>query len=221
VADSPKLGSGAGEDEVRALVRLTFDEIARGVGGIGQIHGAVADRVFTRVGTGGVVARAWHDTISAGVYTGLGGCSSALGRAAARALPARGTRSERSLSHTPLGGGLLGVIDGLIGDQLERQQSVLSETMSVRVHGRVVECRRDALARAFPRATGRLVVFVHGLMGTEFPWDWYASQHGGTYGKWLSRDLGLTPVYIRYNTGRHISENGVSLADLLERVAAA
>jgi pimeloyl-ACP methyl ester carboxylesterase len=58
-------------------------------------------------------------------------------------------------------------------------------------------------------------------MGTEFPWGWYASRSGGTYGSRLARDLGLTPVYVRYNTGRHISENGASLADLLERVVAA
>jgi pimeloyl-ACP methyl ester carboxylesterase len=65
------------------------------------------------------------------------------------------------------------------------------------------------------------VVFVHGLMGTEFPWSWWAAENGGTYGTRLERDLGLTPVYLRYNTGRHISENGQSLADLLEQLARA
>jgi hypothetical protein len=32
-----------------------------------------------------------------------------------------------------------------------------------------------------------------------------------TYGSQLQRDLGITPVYQRYNTGLHISENGRSL----------
>ncbi len=221
MAESSERAIRSGEDEVRALARLTFDELARGVGGIGQIHGAIADRVFTQVGAQGVVARAAHDAISGAVYAGVGGCTSALGRVAAEVLATRGASSERLLSQTPLGGGIVGVINGLIGDELERQQSVLQEQMSVRVDGRVVECRGGALACAFPRATGRLVVFVHGLMGTEVPWGWYASQNGGTYGSRLSRDLGLTPVYVRYNTGRHISENGASLADLLARIVAA
>jgi pimeloyl-ACP methyl ester carboxylesterase len=33
--------------------------------------------------------------------------------------------------------------------------------------------------------------------------------------------LGLTPVYLRYNSGRHISTNGQELADVLDRLCAA
>ena len=113
------------------------------------------------------------------------------------------------------------MIDGLIGDELERSRSVLHEPMSVRVDGEVVACRRPELARAFPEATRRIVVFVHGLMGTEFPWSWWAAENGGTYGTRLAGDLNLTPVYVRYNSGRHISENGRSLAELLEQMVAA
>ena len=35
----------------------------------------------------------------------------------------------------------------------------------------------------------------------------------------LGRDLGCTPVYVRYNSGRHISHNGRDLADLLAAIA--
>jgi pimeloyl-ACP methyl ester carboxylesterase len=58
-------------------------------------------------------------------------------------------------------------------------------------------------------------VFVHGLMETEHTWRIGARRLGGTYGSRLRDDLGRTPVYVRYNTGRHVSENGRSLADLL------
>jgi pimeloyl-ACP methyl ester carboxylesterase len=69
----------------------------------------------------------------------------------------------------------------------------------------------------FPRATPRLVVFVHGLMETEHAW-----RLGGraSYGDRLARELGVTPVELRYNTGRHISENGRSLAALLDGLVA-
>ncbi len=50
-------------------------------------------------------------------------------------------------------------------------------------------------------------------------WGYRAEQHYGragvTYGTRLRDDLGLTPVYLRYNTGLHISDNGRSLDDLL------
>jgi pimeloyl-ACP methyl ester carboxylesterase len=54
-------------------------------------------------------------------------------------------------------------------------------------------------------------------METELTW-----RLGGreTYGERLARDLGCTPLYVRYNTGRHISENGRSLSELLERLVA-
>lgn len=204
-------------DELQALARLTFEELGRGVSGIGQLHVAIATRVFDRVGRQGV-PRLLHDAISGAVYRGISAGAASLGRGASHALAFSGPRPERSVSPTPLGGGMIAVIDGLIGDELERRRSVLQEPMSVRVEGQVVACEPAALSRAFPRATRRLVVFVHGLMGTEFPWRWWARENGGTYGSRLAADLGLTPVYVRYNTGRHISENGRSLAELLEQL---
>jgi hypothetical protein len=202
------------------LARLTFAELARGVSGIGDVHGAIASRVFNHVGRAGM-ARFMHDAISSAMYTGIGACTASVGGAASHALSVSGSRPERSLSPTPLGGGLIGAIDGLIGDELEQKRSVLQEPISVRVGGRAVACRRAALAHAFPDATRRIVVFVHGLMGTEFRWSWWSAESGGTYGTRLAGDLNMTAVYVRYNTGRHISENGRSLAELLERMVAA
>jgi triacylglycerol esterase/lipase EstA (alpha/beta hydrolase family) len=68
---------------------------------------------------------------------------------------------------------------------------------------------------AFPQATPRVAVFLHGLMETEFSW-------GGrpNYGSRLAEEAGWTPVYVRYNTGLRISQNGRSLAQLLERTVA-
>jgi triacylglycerol esterase/lipase EstA (alpha/beta hydrolase family) len=58
-------------------------------------------------------------------------------------------------------------------------------------------------------------VFLHGLMETEFSWG-----RAPNYGSRLAEDSGWTPVYVRYNTGCRISENGRSLADLLEETVA-
>jgi pimeloyl-ACP methyl ester carboxylesterase len=206
-------------DELRALTRLAFDELAGAVGGIGSIHLGIAGRVFSAVGPTGRAVERTHDAISAAAYGAVRGAFAAGGRAGAAALRAR--RGGRRLSTTPRGATMLGAISGLIGDELERQASPLHQPMALRAGGRVVPPRPDALAEAFPGAGGRIVVFLHGLMETEHAWKLGARREGSTYGSRLEEQLGLTPVYVRYNSGRHISENGRSLAELLEAVAGA
>jgi len=127
----------------------------------------------------------------------------------------------RELSSSPRGAAAIAALNGLIGDALERDDNALAQPMAVRVDGEVVAPDREALAAAFPGATPRIAVFVHGLMETEFAWRLGARRTGSTYGARLAEELGYTPVYIRFNTGRHVSENGRSLADLLEPLVAA
>jgi pimeloyl-ACP methyl ester carboxylesterase len=65
-------------------------------------------------------------------------------------------------------------------------------------------------------ATPRVVVFLHGLMETDHGW-----RLGGrrSYGDVLRDEDGWTPVYVRYNTGLHISENGSQLDRMLDELA--
>jgi pimeloyl-ACP methyl ester carboxylesterase len=149
------------------------------------------------------------------VYAGVRGGFRVAGRGADLALRRRPTRRE--LSTHPHGAFLLAAINGLIGDVLEREGSDLAEPMCLRVDGRPVAPDGRSLWRAFPDAKPRVVVFLHGLMETEFAWRLGDDE---PYGDRLARDLNVTPVFVRYNTGRHISENGRCLADLLETVVA-
>jgi pimeloyl-ACP methyl ester carboxylesterase len=189
-------------DELRALTRLTFEEVGVATGGIGSMHRAIADRAFGPVGSG--LPRMLHDAISGGVYAGLRAAAGLAGRAAGTAVAGRG----RSLSVTPKGAAALAVLTGLRGDALEAEGNDLAEPMCIRVGGRPVA------PADFPDAGPRVVVFLHGLFETEYAWG------RRSYGKRLRRDLGATPVYVRYNTGRRISENGRSLAELLDELVA-
>jgi pimeloyl-ACP methyl ester carboxylesterase len=208
-------------DEVRSLARLGFEELKRAPGGIWDVHRAIAERAFRASGWGALPARALHHAISNGVYAGLGGAARVAGLAADAGLGRRAVRDGRRLSVSPRGALVVGALNGLIGDTLEEEGSDLQEPISVRAAGRRVALTPDALAGAHPDAGGRVVVFLHGLMETEFSWRLGAGPEGETYATRLRRDLGCTPVDIRYNSGRHISANGRSLADLLEELAAA
>lgn len=110
------------------------------------------------------------------------------------------------------------VINGLFGDTLTEQGSRLAIGMTLRTAAGVeVALDRDAIAGSFPDAGHRVCVLVHGLMSTESIWRFPGDRHR-SYGSILAGRFGVTPVYVRYNTGHHISTNGRELADLLQAV---
>jgi len=201
------------DGELRALTRLGFDELARASGGIGQIQRAIAARAFRASGPGAAAVHTIYDAITRGVYAGLGFGTRTLG-VAAGAVAER--REGLPLSTTPRGAAGIAAIAGLTGDALEKEGSPLAQPMAVRAGGVPVAAEPGALAAAFPDATPLLVVFLHGLMETEFSWG-----TGETYGSLLARDLGYTPVYVRYNSGLRISRNGRCLSELMDRLVAA
>jgi hypothetical protein len=65
--------------------------------------------------------------------------------------------------------------------------------------------RRKGLATAFPVATPRLAVFVHGLSETEPFWQPAPISGGISFGDRLAAEFGYRPVYVLYNTGRRHS----------------
>ena len=201
--------------ELSALTTLGFDELARASGGIGSIQRAVSGRVFRMVGPGAMLVRPVHEGITRGVYRGLGAGTRAVGMVAGAAAA---RREGRLISSTPMGSAAIAAITGLRGDALVEEGSPLAQPMAVRVAGEPLALEPEAVAAAFPAATRRIVVFVHGLMTTEFSWALGGRER---FGDRLAREIGCTPVYVRYNTGRHISENGRSLCQLMEQLLAA
>ena len=112
---------------------------------------------------------------------------------------------------------VLAVDNGVLGDYLEETANPLAIEMQLRHGGRALDLSRDALRAAIPAATSKLVVLAHGSCMTDAQFMRAGHDHGAA----LARDLGYTPVYVRYNSGRHISTNGAALAALLEQLVAA
>lgn len=112
---------------------------------------------------------------------------------------------------------VLGVLNGVLGDYLDEHANPLAIEMRLRHGGATLPLAPPALRAALPGATGKVVVLVHGLCMTDLQWRRGAHDHGAA----LARDLGYTPIYLHYNTGRHISTNGRAFAALLEELVAA
>jgi pimeloyl-ACP methyl ester carboxylesterase len=78
------------------------------------------------------------------------------------------------------------------------------------------------LRAAFPDATSRVVVFAHGLCETDAAWRIAARgadrADRRSYGERLQDELSFTPMYLRYNTGLHVSDNGRALARRLDEL---
>jgi pimeloyl-ACP methyl ester carboxylesterase len=219
--DSASTGGGVrapAPNEVRALSALAFDELRSFPGAIRDMHLGIAERAFRGVGPAGRPAKLIHDTLSSRAYGAIGAGASMLGKATDAAMERRGIGEQTSLSTTQKGSFGLAVLSGLIGDRLERDGSALHQPTSARMHGERIGLDEPSLREAFPEATPRLAVFIHGLTGDEFCWSWGAED---AYGARLVSDLDCTAVYLRYNSGLHISENGRTVAALLEELVEA
>lgn len=202
-------------NELRALAALAFEELQAFPGAIARMHLGIAARAFGGSGPAARPIQLVHDAVAGRAYGTVSAGMRLAGVGAEAAIAPYGARRGAVLSGAGAGSAALGALNGLIGDRLERSGSELQQPASVRVDGRAVALDARSLGAAFPRAGERVVVFLHGLMCTERNWQWQAARHGGSYGARLAADLGFTPVYVRYNSGRHISENGRSLAELL------
>ena len=112
----------------------------------------------------------------------------------------------------------LAILNGLVGDHLARTGNGLALSMELVHAGKPLPVTREPLRAAHPNATDRVVLLVHGSMGTEANWSF---PDGSDYGSMLARDLGFTPLYLRYNTGRAIADSGAELDALLQQLVSA
>lgn len=101
------------------------------------------------------------------------------------------------------------VLNGAIGDHLERRGNGLATEMAFVQQGRPVPVAALGLDER------RVVLLIHGLMAEESAWLF---PDGSDYGQRLRADLGLAPLYLRYNSGLAIPDNGARLAALLQEL---
>ena len=111
---------------------------------------------------------------------------------------------------------LRAVINGVYGDHLASTGNPLAVPMRLRRDGRPLTLTREELAAAIPDAGSRVLVLVHGLCTNDLRWRRGGHDHGTA----LARDLGYTPIYLHYNSGRNVADNGAEFAGQLETLAA-
>ena len=113
-------------------------------------------------------------------------------------------------------------LNGVLGDHLVASNNPLAIAMQFRQNGEALTLTEEALSNAIPDASSKLLVLIHGLCMNDRQWN-MARDDGSLHdhGAALQADLGYTAVYLRYNTGLHVAENGKALANALEALMAA
>ena len=106
---------------------------------------------------------------------------------------------------------LVAAINGVYGDHLLETGNPLTTQMHFRYQGKELE---PAQLETLPGKNDRVLLFVHGLCLNDGHW----TRDGVNHGEPLAKDLGYTPLYLRYNTGRPVADNGRDLAAMLERL---
>src|SRR5947209_1185851 len=206
------------DGELKAVGKLAGHVVAGPAGLAKGVHGAVAGRTFRALGILGAPVRVVHDAVSQAAYRSVGAMVEAPLRAGAATVARAGVATDLSLADSPRGRVALAALNGALGDRLTRETPELALDMTIRHRGRDVEPHE--LATALPEATRKLAVFVHGLCETDDAWRLLPLVRGGprraSYGSRLREDLGYTPVYLRYNTGLRVSDNGRRLAGVLD-----
>lgn len=196
-------------DDLRGLGRLAIEGVTGLTDLVEAMHAAVTHlpavigkpAPVTTTGVTGFVYRRVRGVtrlVGTGVDSALSGLAPLLGEGAA----------------SPQREAVLAAMNGVLGDHLEATRNPLAIAMRFRQQGQPLPLRPKGLAARQPRATGKLLVLVHGLCMNDLQWNYAGHDHGQA----LQHDLGYTPVYLHYNTGRHISSNGQELAALLEEL---
>ncbi len=183
-----------------------------------DVHRTVSRRVFRAVGPVAEPVRAVHDAFARPAYVAVSAGLRGLARGLrlverARVLP--------SLESGVSGRHVRSAVNGLVGQFLLDAGDPLAVGCSVRQAGRDVPLTRDALRAAHPAATGRVAVLLHGLCEDDETWDRGPRRgRGRSYADGLDA-AGVTPVLVRYNTGRRVADSGAAVAELLDRLMAA
>jgi len=116
----------------------------------------------------------------------------------------------------------LTALNGLIGDRLAASSSPLTVRMGFYHQNRPLALTTQELQALTPAPSSHIVVFLHGLASHEQLWRFPQRQDcdlaGESYGNLLLDEFGLTPLYLRYNSGLRISNNGRFLSSLLEEL---
>ena len=195
-----------------SLLRTGF---AAMTGVVRDTHHAVADQTFALLSQAPVVSgparlvEQAHSKISSGVYAAvnlIGGGVLAAAEQVERQWFADAT--ER----LPIG--LRSPLNAAFGDHLQASDNGLAIPMALYFQGEALTLTPQALSARFTPGQDKICVLIHGLGCSDL--SFAAEPPAVDLGAEMVREFATVSLYLRYNTGLSIAENGRQLSGLLE-----
>ena len=187
--------------------------------GVSRIVEGVHQSVWRTLGAPGGATPGQARGLTGLVYRAVEGCAQLLGKGAqgvlARLEPLLAS-ADAQKPGTPQREAVLAALNGVMGDRLAASGNPLATPMTLRFQGEALNWQ--ALPPDVP-VTGKVLLLIHGLCMNDLQWQAAPGTDQVDLGAALAASLGYTPVYLRYNTGQHISDNGLQLARQLEQLA--
>ena len=188
-----------------------------------EMHRAIADQSFDVLnkiplisGPSQVIQKA-HDAISTGVYAAIHhGAGGVLGAASLLEKSHSDFTDEKPPGR--LASGLRSALNGAFGDHFAAINNRLAIEMALHLDGVPIALEPAALLSAYPLAGKKICLFIHGLSCDEHCWipGKADSESECEFAPLLQSEFGYTPLYLRYNTGLPIAENGAQLSAFLD-----
>ena len=202
----------------------------------------VHQSVWGTLGVLGAATPATTGGLTGLIYSAVRGVTQVVGKglqATFKQLQPLLDAADHQAVETPEREAVLAALNGVLGDQLLALQNPLATPMSLRYQGRAVTTQAAPAAAPWPaeaarvaadpadtvdapRVTGKILLLVHGLCMNDLQWSAPVNPSGSpqgatgaplhNHGTALAQSLGYTPVFVRYNSGLHISDNGQELA---------
>lgn len=183
--------------DIQGLARLA----TAGVAGVSQIAEGVHASVLRSMGVGGAAPSGATGGLTGLIYRSVRGVTRLVGGGIDATLaPLVRWLDDPTSASPPAREAALAALNGVLGDRLAASGNPLATTMRLR-HATT------------PPVGGRIALLIHGLCMNDL--QWRDTETGHDHGDQLAA-LGYTPVYLVYNTGRPIADNGADLAHQLE-----
>ena len=201
--------------DIRGVAQLTTQATT----GVTRIVEGVHQSVLSTMGVPGGKVAGQSRGITGLVYRSVNGVTQLLGKGVDSGLAGLQPWLESAQDTrpgTPQREVFLAALNGVMGDRLVASNNPFVIPMTLNYGDETL----DWLALPpMPEATGKVLLLIHGLCMNDLRRHAQHQGHAPDHGQALATALGYTPVYLRYNSGLHTSQNGRELSAQLEQLA--
>ena len=200
--------------DLRAIAQLATQATA----GVARIAEGVHQSVWSSMGVPGGTTPGTTRGLTVLIYQSVHGVTQWVGKGIDAALVRLQPLLERvdgEAPETPEREAVLAALNGVMGDRLLESKSPLATPMSLRYRGQALDVGKSL---TLPQTTGKVLLLIHGLCMNDLQWQSGPQEQIVDHGAALAAQLGYTPVYLRYNTGLHVSTNARELSRQLEQL---